>query len=239
MRRWAAVLLGLCIMALPGCGTTGETARKPATAPPSPSPSGDPSAAATWTRENVAGLFIGPAQAGLDGGESSTVPPASTDRLAVCMPLNPLQGALVVPIDRRYATAGRDISLPHKGHLFQRGWVLPSTADASRVMRQVRAKLSRCRYSGTITDPADAYVRISSTSTTHRYPKDAFGWHGHRIEVTMVRDGRRASVTTALLLQRGPVLLSLDYINYDREATEERLRAYNLGVLRKVLTHPV
>lgn len=237
MSRWAAVLLGLCLMALPGCGAPGGTARPPVTTPPAPSPSGGPSAASAWTRESVAEMFLSPAQAGLAGGTSRTIPPAEIDHLSVCLPRNPFLETLDVPIDRRYATVRQETGLPDKGRLAQQGWVLPSEAEAARIMHRVRQKLPRCRYTGTLTDPADAYVRIRSVSTTHRYPEDSFGWHGHRIELTMFRDGERVSVSTALLLRRGPVLLALDYVNYRREATEQRLRAYNLGILRKVLAN--
>jgi hypothetical protein len=50
-------------------------------------------------------------------------------------------------------------------------------------------------------------------------------------------NGKRASVSTVLVPQRGPVVLALDHTNYTPKAPEQTLRAYNLGVLRKILNH--
>jgi len=48
-------------------------------------------------------------------------------------------------------------------------------------------------------------------------------------------NGDRASVSTILVLQRGPVVLALDYTNYSTKTPEQALRVYNLGILRKIL----
>jgi hypothetical protein len=156
----------------------------------------------------------------------------------VCVPLNPMNTPSV-PVDKRYATAKRDITVPYKGRLTQQGWVLPSEADASALMRQVTRRLPQCRYNGSTSDPVDPTKKVSGTSTTQAYETDGFGWHGHQIEQLMNVNGERASVSTVLVLQRGPILLARDYTNYTTKTPEQALRAYNLGVLRKILNHPV
>ncbi|MEW9533626.1 hypothetical protein [Microbispora sp. NPDC049125] len=182
-------------------------------------------------------LFLTPATASLSGGETRTVPAGTITNLDVCVPLDPMNTPTVA-IDKRYATAKQEIGLPYKGHLTQQGWILPTDADAAHVMKQVRRNLPRCRYSGSTNSPMDPRTRISGTSTPEKYARDSFGWHGHRIEQTMNRNGERASVSTLLLLQRGPVLLALDYTNYTPKTPEQKLRAYNMTVLSKVLAHP-
>jgi hypothetical protein len=84
-------------------------------------------------------------------------------------------------------------------------------------MNNIGRTLPRCRNSGTTPSPLKPTDRISDTSTTHPYHRDQFGWHGHRIEQTMSVDHQRASVSTRLLLQRGSVVLALEYINYTRK----------------------
>jgi hypothetical protein len=42
----------------------------------------------------------------------------------------------------------------------------------------------------------------------------------------------------SLILQRGPVVLALDYTNYTPKAPAQTLRAYNLSILRKILNNP-
>ncbi|MCT9934959.1 hypothetical protein N5079_32605 [Planotetraspora sp. A-T 1434] len=194
-------------------------------------------AAKEWTKEDVATLFLTPADAGLVGGETRSVPPGTTSRISVCVPLNPLNTP-TVPEDKRYATAKQEIGLPYKGHLTQQGWVLPTEAHASTLMRKVGRKVPQCRYSGASNDPMDPGTRISGTSAPEKYARDDFGWHGHRIEQAMSVNGKRASVSTVLLLQRGPVVLALDYTNYTPKAPEQALRAYNMTILRKILAHP-
>jgi hypothetical protein len=54
-------------------------------------------------------------------------------------------------------------------------------------------------------------------------------------EQLMNVNGDRASVSTILVLQRGPVVLALDYTNYSTKTPEQALRVYNLGILRKIL----
>ncbi|MEV7969663.1 hypothetical protein AB0O34_27340, partial [Sphaerisporangium sp. NPDC088356] len=190
-----------------------------------------------WTREDVTALFLTPATAGLSGGETRTVPEGTITNLDVCVPLDPMNTPTVA-IDKRYATAKQEIGVPYKGHLTQQGWVLPTNADAAHVMKQVRRNLPRCRYPGSMNAPMDPRTRISGTSRSAKYARDSFGWHGHRIEQTMNRNGERASVSTLLLLQRGPVLLALDYTNYTPKVPEQKLHSYNLGVPRKIRAHP-
>ncbi|MCT9930439.1 hypothetical protein N5079_09440 [Planotetraspora sp. A-T 1434] len=71
-----------------------------------------------------------------------------------------------------------------------------------------------------------------------KVPRDSFGWRGHRVEQTMSVNGKRASVSTLLLLQRGPIVLALNYTNYTPTTPEQTLRAYNMTILRKILAHP-
>ena len=113
-----------------------------------------------------------------------------------------------------------------------------SEAAASALMKQVSRKLPQCRYNGSTSDPVDPARRISGISNPKTYEPDAFGWHGHQIEQLMNVNGKRISVSTVLILQRGPVLLALDYTNYTPKAPEQTLRTYNLGILRKILARP-
>jgi hypothetical protein len=113
-----------------------------------------------------------------------------------------------------------------------------SEAAASALMKQVSRKLPQCRYNGSASDPVNPARRISGISNPQAYEPDAFGWHGHQIEQLMNVNGKRTSVSTVLILQRGPVLLALDYTNYTPKAPEQTLRAYNLGILRKILARP-
>jgi hypothetical protein len=52
----------------------------------------------------------------------------------------------------------------------------------------------------------------------------------HRIEQTAKADGQRVSVSTEMLLHRGPVVLRLDYVNYVPKTAENALRAYNMEI---------
>jgi hypothetical protein len=70
-----------------------------------------------------------------------------------------------VPVDKQYATAKEAITFPYKGRLTQQGWVLPSEADASALMKQVTRRLPQCRYNGSASDPVDPTRRISGIST--------------------------------------------------------------------------
>jgi hypothetical protein len=229
MRKWLIFIVGLCGITMTACGQDGQiqTATQ--------SPAGNQTAKA-WTRESVAALFLTPAEAGLTGGEVTTDPAATSTSLRVCVALDPEQ-APTVPMDKRYATDRKEIGLPYKGHLVQQGWVLPTEADATEVMKQVGKQIPRCRYSGSARDPFDNKTRITGTSDPRSYPVDSFGWHGHRIEQTMSRDGKRVSVSTQLLLQRGPVVLALDYIDYTTEVPKQNLWDSNMTVLHKILAH--
>ncbi len=188
----------------------------------------------TWTREDVAALFVAPEEAGLAGGEVRNVEQGTASEIALCVPLNPANTPTVAA-DKRYSTVRQEITVPYKGRITQQGWVFPNDAEATAIMRLISAKLPRCRYSGTTSAPLEPASRISGNSDTHVYSRDAFGWHGHRIEQIMNVNGKRVSVSTLLLLQRGPVLLTLDYTNYTAKTAAQALRAYNMGILRKVL----
>ncbi|GII56027.1 hypothetical protein Pth03_44160 [Planotetraspora thailandica] len=182
----------------------------------------------------VTDLFLTPAEADLTGGYTRTVAEGTLTQLGVCVPLNPMN-IPSVPVDKHYATAKQEIGVPYKGHLTQQGWVLPNEADASALMKQVTRRLPQCRYHGSTSDPVDRTKKISRTSTAQAYQPDGFGWHGHQIEQLSNVNGERASVSTILVVQRGPIILALDYINYTTETPEHALRAYNLGILRKIL----
>ncbi|GAA1276681.1 hypothetical protein Psi02_00320 [Planotetraspora silvatica] len=228
--------VGLFALMAAGCGASTERAPHidtPSAAKPSPIAY----SAQSETREDVTALFLDPAEAGLSGGETQTVPEGTLSRLNICVPLNPLNTP-GVPVDKQYATAKEAFTVPYKGRLTQQGWVLPSEAAASTLMKQVNRKLPQCRYSGSTNDPVDPTRRISGVSRPQTYEPDAFGWHGQQIEQLMNVNGERTSVSTVLILQRGPVILALDYTNYEPKEPEQTLRAYNLGVLRRVLAHP-
>jgi hypothetical protein len=233
MNRWITSVVGVLGLATAGCGTTTITGT---TAPPTQTSKVAYSASASADHD-VTELFLSPTEADLAGGHMRTVPEGTLTQLSVCVPLNPLNTPSV-PVDKRYASAKREITVPYKGHLTQQGWVLPSEADASALMRQVARRLPQCRYQGSASDPVDPTKKISGSSTTQAYQPDGFGWHGHQIEQLMNVNGERTSVSTVLVVQRGPVVLALDYTNYAPKAPERILRAYNLGILRKILDRP-
>ncbi|MCT9935450.1 hypothetical protein N5079_35145, partial [Planotetraspora sp. A-T 1434] len=112
------------------------------------------------------------------------------------------------------------------------GCALPRSPSLTR---KVGRKIPRCRYSGTTNDPMDPRTRISETSSPPKYPRDPFGWRGHRVGQTMSVNGKRASASTLLLPQRGPIVLALDYTNYTPKTPEQTLRAYNMTILRRIL----
>lgn len=222
-----------------GCGGEAEQAM-PAQPVGGVTASADASPAsfsATWTRERVEGLFLNPAEAGLRGGEVHIEPQGTTANIPVCVPLNPFDTPRVM-LDSRFSTLTKEIGLPGKGRIVQRGWVLPNATQAGKVMKSVEQELSACRYNGAASTSMEPGQRLSGKSTVYGYPRDAYGWHGYRVEQTANVNRKRASVGTELLLHRGPVILRLDYMNYAPRATEQKLRAYNMSVLRKVITRP-
>ncbi|WP_203958163.1 hypothetical protein [Planotetraspora mira] len=229
--------VGLFGLAMAACGASTDGASHPSTRPSTAHPTPIAHSAKAATDEDVASSFLDPAEAGLAGGETRTIPAGTLSKLSICVPLNPLNTPEVA-VNKRYATAKEEITVPYKGHLTQQGWVLPSEAAASALMKQVTRRLPQCRYNGSASDPVDPTRRISGISNPKTYEPDAFGWHGHQIEQLMNVNGERASVSTVLILQRGPVVLALDYVNYTEKAPAQTLRTYNLSVLRRVLAHP-
>lgn len=187
---------------------------------------------------DVAELFLDPAQANLAGGEIRSVAAGSTGRVLLCVPLNPFKTPAVT-VAKRYATAGREIGVPYKGRITQQGWVMPSEAEAAILMKKMARRLPECRYSGSAASILQQGARVSGISAPHTYERDEYGWKGHRIEQTLSTDNRRASVSTRLLIQRGPVVLALEYINYTRKTHEQRLHEYNMTVLQKILRRSV
>ncbi|MEU7004246.1 hypothetical protein [Nonomuraea sp. NPDC046570] len=189
-----------------------------------------------WTREKVVGLFLDAAGAGLRGGEVHVEPQGATAAIEVCVPLNPFDTPRVA-VDRRFSTLTREVGLPGKGRIVQRGWVLPSAGRAGKVMKKVGERLSACRYDGTAATSLEPGKRVKGSSFVAAYPRDDDGWRGYRVEQTTSVDRERVSVGTEVLVRRGPVVLRLDYVNYEPNTAERTLRAYNMGILRKVLAH--
>ncbi|MCG5216587.1 hypothetical protein [Streptosporangium sp. KLBMP 9127] len=234
IRRSVAPLIGLFGLLASGCGAGGAAAVGSGEKSQS---SGSAAAATKWTPEKVSALFLDAAGAGLTGGKSHTVPQGTIDKIILCVPLNPLKMP-TVPVEKTHSTTGQESGVAGKGRIVQEGWVLPDEAKATELSRQIDSKMSECRYSGSTQALFDKDVRVDSSSTTHAYPRDEFGWQGHRIEQTMALDRKRNSVSTELLVRRGPVILRLHYINYTPKTAEPELRSQNLSVLRKVLAHP-
>ncbi|MEU7002666.1 hypothetical protein [Nonomuraea sp. NPDC046570] len=231
MSKWVCTAAVACAVLAAGCGEGAEVVMRADQVGVAAAVS------VAWTREKVVGLFLDPAGAGLRGGEVHVEPQGTTAAIDVCVPLNPFDTPRVA-VDRRFATLKREIGLPGKGRIVQRGWVLPSADRAGKVMRKVGKRLSACRYDGTAATSLEPGKRMKGSSSVVGYPRDDDGWRGYRIEQTTAVDRQRVSVGTEMLVQRGPVVLRLDYVNYEPHTGEQTLRAYNIGVLRKVLARP-
>jgi hypothetical protein len=235
MNRGTSLAIATLTVIVAGCAPGAQPgATHATTAASAPTPAAMPaSVTEKWTRAKVTSLFLDAPAAGLDGGELRIEPEGTAASIHVCVPLNPFDTP-TVPVDKRYSTAAHEIRVPGKGHITQRGWVLPTPAAARTIMNKIAKKLPACRYHGNATVHLEPGKRIAATSTTHRHPPD-HAWRGHRIEQVTFTNGKRASVGTDLLLRRGPVILRLTYLNHTPKTNEATLRTYNATVLRKVL----
>lgn len=238
MRRWIGSSIVLPAVLISACGQDAGPIKKDpmsATVKPVAGNTPDPE---RWGPREVAALFLNPEQANLDGGEVRTIAAKTTRDLFVCTPLNPFETPTVT-VGKRYATAGSEIGVPYKGRIVQQGWVMPSEAAATAVMKKVSRKVPECRYSGSAPSVLQPGTRLSGVSVPHVYPRDEYGWSGYRIEQTLSTNNRRASVNTRLLIQRGSVVLALEYVNYTRKTHERLLRKYNMSILNKILRQSV
>jgi hypothetical protein len=234
LRRWVTPFIGLFALLSAGCAAGGAEAVGTAEKAQSPDAAEH---AQQWTREKVTTLFLDPAAAGLEEGKSQTIPQGTTAKIDVCVPFDPMN-VPAVPVDQNYSTAAHDTDLEGKGRLVQQAWVLPSDDEAAALSKQIADKVVDCRYSGATHVMPDHDARIDGSSTTYPYPRDRYGWRGQRVEQTTAVERERSSVSTQLLLQRGPVILRLHYTNYGKKAPAPKLRDYNMSVLSKALAHP-
>lgn len=238
MIKWVGLLAGAMGVLAVGCSPDAESAAvqaAPVRAMASAAAASLAGASMVWTREGVAGLFLDAARAGLSGGVVRSVPQGTTESMGVCVPLNMFDTPRVA-VDPRFATVVREIGLPSRGRIIQQGWVLPSVLQAEHVMQAVDKKLGACRYVGAAPVLLRPGQRLWGKPAVYPYPRDANGWKGYRIEQMAKADGERVSVGTEVVLHRGPVVLRLEYVNYVPKTAEDTLRAYNMGILRKVLT---
>jgi hypothetical protein len=197
----------------------------PATPGPTPPP----------TPATVEATFATPATVGLKGGRVIRIPRGTTDEVLLCIPLTLLHTAPAVQVTKRYATAGREIVRSGTGVFTEQGWVLPRTANADALMSRVASHLAECRYSGSASDPLDPAQHIRTSSVPARYLQDTSGWRGYAIRQDVWVNGKRASSSVRLLVQRGPVLLALEYIDYASVIAQDRLVSVNLDRLVAVL----
>ncbi len=234
MHRWVGLSIVLPALLVSSCGQDTHAISKAQITDMATPASGFAPPPRQWGPHEVAAFFLDPAQANLVGGEIRTVAAGHTGRVLLCVSLDFFKlPAAAVP--KRYATSSREIGVPSKGRITQQGWVMPTEAEAAALMRRIRHKLPKCHYSGSAASALQPGTRVSGISTPHTYSLDEYGWRGHRIEQTLSTNNRRASVNTRLLIQRGSVVLALEYINYTPKTHEQQLREYNMTILRKVL----
>ncbi|GAA3832052.1 hypothetical protein GCM10022226_61520 [Sphaerisporangium flaviroseum] len=242
MSRWSTnavtkVVAVAVTAALTGCLAANQPAVPRVSATTQVTVSAAAASPAPPTAASVEASFATAATVGLPGARSTTIPARGTSgEILICAPLTPLHGVARVQVPRRYATAGRELIVPGTGVFTQQGWILPDTAHATTLMRRITTRLNRCRYSGTADDPVTPAKKIRATSTTAAYATDSAGWRGHTIGQAVWVANKRTSVNVRVLVQRGPVLLALESIDYTTGKTEQALIESNFGRIVAVLT---